>query len=67
MTDDADRQVREVLKEVYAAWDANDADAFAEPGAASRALETWVLSRQDGAWRVQAFHNCPEQGNHDAQ
>ncbi len=23
MTDDADRQVREVLKEVYAAWEAN--------------------------------------------
>lgn len=134
MTDDADRQVREVLKEVYAAWDANDADAFAkpyaksatatlpgaylsgrqairdtmatlfgsdlkgsravyevrdirfvtgnvaivtsmetvllaghaEPDAASRALETWVPSRQDTAWRVQAFHNCPEQGNHDA-
>lgn len=31
MTDGADRQVREVLKEVYAAWDANDADAFAKP------------------------------------
>ena len=29
MTDDADRQVREVLREVYAAWEANDADAFA--------------------------------------
>jgi len=135
MTDDADRQVQEVLEEVYAAWDANDADAFAkpyaesatatlpgaylpgrrairgtmatlfagelkgsravyevreirfvtgdvaivtskgavllagqaEPGAASRALETWVLSRQYGAWRVQAFHNCPEQVNHDAE
>ncbi len=135
MTDDADRQVREILKGVYAAWDANDADAFAkpyaesatatlpgvylpgrqairgtmatlfagdlkgsraayevreirfvtedvaivtskgavllagqaEPDAASRALETWVLSRQDSAWRVQAFHNCPDQGNHDAQ
>jgi uncharacterized protein (TIGR02246 family) len=135
MTDDADRQVREVLKEVYAAWEANDADAFArpyaesvtatlpgiylsgrqavrdtmatlfagelkgsrasckvrkirfvaadvavvtseggvlfagqaEPDAASRALETWVLSRQDGAWRVQAFHNCPQQVNRDAE
>ena len=135
MTDDADRQVREILKEVYAAWEANDADAFAkpyaelatatlpgvylsgrqairdamaalfagelkgsrgiyevreirfvaadaaivtskgavllvgqaEPDAASRALETWVLSRQDGTWRVQAFHNCPEQVNRDAE
>ncbi len=125
MTDDADRQVRGVLKEVYAAWEANDADAFsrpyaesatatlpgmylsgrqavrdamatlfagelkgsraiydvrevrfvaadaavvtskgavvlagqAEPDAASHALETWVLSRQDGAWQVHAFHN----------
>jgi uncharacterized protein (TIGR02246 family) len=135
MTGNADRQVREVLKEVYAAWEANDADAFAkpyaesatatlpgiylsgrqairgtmatlfagelkgsraiyevrkirfvaadaaivtsegavllagqaEPDAASRALETWVLSRQDGAWRVQAFHNCPERVNRDAE
>jgi uncharacterized protein (TIGR02246 family) len=135
MTDDADRQVREVLRQVYAAWEANDADAFAapyaetatatlpgaylpgrqairdtmaalfagelngsraiyevreirfvtgdvaiaaskgavllagqaEPDAASRALETWVLSRQGGAWRVQAFHNCPEQVDRDAQ
>lgn len=30
------------------------------PDPASRAVETWVLSNQDGAWRVQAFHNCPE-------
>jgi uncharacterized protein (TIGR02246 family) len=135
VTDNAGRQVREVLKEVYAAWEANDADAFAkpyaelamatlpgfylsgrqairdtmatffagelkgskasyevreirfvtadaaivtskgavllagqaEPDAASRALETWVLSRQDGAWQVQAFHNCPEQVSRDAE
>jgi uncharacterized protein (TIGR02246 family) len=135
MTDDADRQVREVLEEVYSAWDANDAEAFAmpyaesatatlpgiylsgrrairgmmatlfagdlrgsravyevreirfvtggvaivtgkgavllaghaEPDPASRALETWVLSRRDGAWRVEAFHNCSEQVNRDAQ
>lgn len=70
MTDDADRQVREVLTEAYAAWAAKGAVLLAgqaEPDAASRALETWVLSRQDGAWRVQAFHNCPEQGNRDAQ
>jgi len=31
-----------------------------EPAAESRALETWVLSKQDGNWRVEAFHNCPE-------
>ena len=128
MADNAVHQVREVLKEVYAAWEANDADAFAtryaetasatlpgaylpgrqairdmmatlfagdlkdsravyevreirfvtgdvaivaskgavllagqtEPDAASRALKTWVLSRQDGTWHIQAFHNCPE-------
>jgi len=135
MTRNADRQVREVLKGVYAAWEANDADAFAtlyaetatatlpgaylsrkqairdtmaalfagelkgstasyevrqirfvtgdvaivtskgavllagqaEPDAASRALETWVLSGQDGTWRVQAFHNCTGQVNRDAE
>src|SRR5215510_13980017 len=61
MTENEDRQVREVLKEVYAAGEGNDADAFAEPDTESRALQTWVLSRQDGAWRVQALHNCPEQ------
>ena len=31
MTDSADRRVREVLDEVYAAWAANDADAFVRP------------------------------------
>jgi uncharacterized protein (TIGR02246 family) len=31
-----------------------------EPAVESRALETWVLSKQDGNWRVEAFHNCPE-------
>jgi uncharacterized protein (TIGR02246 family) len=30
-----------------------------EPAAQSRALETWILSRQDGTWHVKAFHNCP--------
>ena len=127
---EADRAVRAVLDEVYAAWGDNDADAFvapyaetatavlpgtylhdreairttmatlfagelkgskgvhevqsirfvgadvaivfskgavllagqSEPDAAERALETWVLSRQGHAWRVQAFHNCPENG-----
>jgi uncharacterized protein (TIGR02246 family) len=124
----ADRAVRALLDEVYAAWADNDADAFVapyaetatavlpgsylpdreairatmatlfagelngskgvhevesirfvgadvaivvskgalllagqtEPDAANRALETWVLSKQDGTRRVQAFHNCPE-------
>ncbi len=31
-----------------------------EPRRENRALETWVLSRHGGAWRVAAFHNCPE-------
>jgi hypothetical protein len=31
-----------------------------EPDAGNRVLETWVLLRQDGIWRVEAFHNCPE-------
>jgi hypothetical protein len=26
-----------------------------------------VLSRRDGAWRVEASRNCPEQVNGDAQ
>jgi len=30
-----------------------------EPAAQNRALETWTLSKHDGTWRVQAFHNCP--------
>jgi hypothetical protein len=38
MTDNSGRQVREVLKEVYAAWEANDADAFARPYAESAEL-----------------------------
>jgi hypothetical protein len=50
--DVAGRQVREVLK---------------EPDAANRALEAWALSRQGGAWQVQAFHNCPEQVSCDAE
>lgn len=126
---EADDAVRAVLDEVYAAWAANDADAFVAPyaetatailpgaqlagrdairgvmasnfagelrgstavhevqsvrfpvagvaiviskgavvpagrsvpdAAVQRALETWVLARQDGTWRIHAFHNCPE-------
>lgn len=26
----------------------------------TRSVDTWLLSRQDGSWRVEAFHNCPE-------
>ncbi len=28
--------------------------------AESRSVDTWVLSKGDGTWRVEAFHNCPE-------
>jgi hypothetical protein len=38
-----------------------------DPDAASRALETWVLSRQDGAWRAQAFRNWPKRVNRGAE
>jgi uncharacterized protein (TIGR02246 family) len=31
-----------------------------EPAVQSRTLDGWVLCMQDGAWRVEAFHNCPE-------
>jgi len=30
------------------------------PAPESRTLDGWVLSRQEGTWRVEAFHNCPE-------
>jgi uncharacterized protein (TIGR02246 family) len=33
----------------------------AEPAPETASLDTWVLSRQDGAWRVEAFHGSPEQ------
>jgi uncharacterized protein (TIGR02246 family) len=33
----------------------------AAPRAESRGLETWVLSKDDGTWRVRAFHNCPQE------
>lgn len=26
----------------------------------TRSVDTWVLSRKDGRWRVEAFCNCPE-------
>jgi uncharacterized protein (TIGR02246 family) len=32
----------------------------AEPAAETMAVDTWVLTSQDGAWQVEAFHNCPE-------
>ena len=31
-----------------------------EPAAESRTLDGWVLCKQDGSWRVESFHNCPE-------
>ena len=34
--------------------------AQTEPAAESRTLDGWVLGKQDGSWRVEAFHNCPE-------
>jgi uncharacterized protein (TIGR02246 family) len=33
-----------------------------KPAPETRSLETWVLARTGGAWRVEAFHNCPESG-----
>jgi uncharacterized protein (TIGR02246 family) len=32
----------------------------AEPAAETRSLETWVLSRLEEVWRIEAFCNCPE-------
>jgi uncharacterized protein (TIGR02246 family) len=31
-----------------------------EPAPESRTLDGWVLCKQGGTWRVEAFHNCPE-------
>jgi uncharacterized protein (TIGR02246 family) len=33
-----------------------------EPAAESRTLDGWVLCKHDGTWRIEAFHNCPEDG-----
>jgi uncharacterized protein (TIGR02246 family) len=32
----------------------------AKPAAETMSLDTWVLTSQDGAWQVEAFHNRPE-------
>jgi uncharacterized protein (TIGR02246 family) len=34
----------------------------ASPAPETRSVDTWVLFRQDGGWRVEAFHSCPEAG-----
>jgi uncharacterized protein (TIGR02246 family) len=34
----------------------------ASPAPETRSMDTWVLSRQDEGWRVEAFHSCPEAG-----
>jgi uncharacterized protein (TIGR02246 family) len=30
-----------------------------QPAPESRSLDSWALSRRDGAWRVDLFHSCP--------
>jgi uncharacterized protein (TIGR02246 family) len=32
----------------------------AEPAAERRERATWVLSRRDGRWLIEAYHSCPE-------
>jgi uncharacterized protein (TIGR02246 family) len=32
----------------------------ASPAPETRSVDTWLLARPDGSWRVEAFHNCPE-------
>lgn len=34
----------------------------ASPGPETRSVDTWLLFRQDGSWRVEAFCSCPEAG-----
>ena len=34
----------------------------ASPAPETRSVDTWLLSRPDGSWRVEAYHNCPEAG-----
>ena len=31
----------------------------AEPPAERWSLATWLLSRHDGGWRIEAYHDCP--------
>jgi uncharacterized protein (TIGR02246 family) len=31
-----------------------------EPAEQTRAFDTWVLSKRIDAWRVEAFHQCPQ-------
>jgi uncharacterized protein (TIGR02246 family) len=32
----------------------------AEPAAERRERATWVLSKRDGRWLIEAYHSCPE-------
>jgi uncharacterized protein (TIGR02246 family) len=34
----------------------------ASPAPETRSVDTWLLSRQDRSWRVEAYHSCPEAG-----
>jgi uncharacterized protein (TIGR02246 family) len=34
-----------------------------EPAEQTRAFDTWVLSKRNGSWRVEAFHQCAQNSN----
>jgi uncharacterized protein (TIGR02246 family) len=34
-----------------------------EPAEQTRGFDTWVLSKRSGPWRVEAFHQCPQNAN----
>jgi uncharacterized protein (TIGR02246 family) len=37
-------------------------DGHAEVAPESRTLDSWVLAKQNGTWRVEGFYNCPDEG-----